>query len=375
MSNVELKNVRIVLRNDISSNWKTTNPVLLKGEMGIETDTKKFKFGDGVTQYNSLAYVSAEKAVVQSKAPSASDSGYDIGTLWVDSSEKKSYILCDNSESAAVWKKIITADDVTSLGKGDMLKSDFATNEKAGQGYVDKAIASDKLSSEKNITLRGDVSGTTTFDGSKNAEMSVTLADTSVVAGTYTKITVDSKGRATKGESLIASDIPELPKEKITGIGTAAEKDVGIAEGNVPVLGVNGKLDDKVLPSIAITDTFEADSEAAMLKLNAQKGDVCIRSDVNQTFILKNDVATLAENWVVLKTPTDAVLSVNGKTGAVTLKTDDVAEGERNQYYTEERASANFKTHASTELTDADDLIKKSVSYILNCGSATVQAQ
>ena len=48
--------VQIQLRNDTAANWTSANPVLAQGEMGIETDTRKFKFGDGVTAWNSLAY-------------------------------------------------------------------------------------------------------------------------------------------------------------------------------------------------------------------------------------------------------------------------------------------------------------------------------
>lgn len=42
-------NAKIQIRNDVANTWKTTDPVLLKGEMGVETDTRKFKFGDGVS--------------------------------------------------------------------------------------------------------------------------------------------------------------------------------------------------------------------------------------------------------------------------------------------------------------------------------------
>lgn len=54
MSNI-LK-TRIVIRNDIAENWKTANPVLLKGELGLETDTNKFKIGDGTSKWNDLPY-------------------------------------------------------------------------------------------------------------------------------------------------------------------------------------------------------------------------------------------------------------------------------------------------------------------------------
>jgi len=44
-------------RRDTASNWTSNNPTLLAGEWGIESDTKKFKIGDGATAWQSLDYV------------------------------------------------------------------------------------------------------------------------------------------------------------------------------------------------------------------------------------------------------------------------------------------------------------------------------
>ena len=44
-------------RRDTASNWTSNNPTLLAGEWGIESDTKKFKIGDGTTAWQSLDYV------------------------------------------------------------------------------------------------------------------------------------------------------------------------------------------------------------------------------------------------------------------------------------------------------------------------------
>jgi hypothetical protein len=48
--------VRIQLRRGTSSQWDGANPTLAAGEIGIETDTNTFKFGDGVTAWNDLSY-------------------------------------------------------------------------------------------------------------------------------------------------------------------------------------------------------------------------------------------------------------------------------------------------------------------------------
>lgn len=87
--------------------------------------------------------------------------------------------------------------------------------------------------------------------------------------------------------------------------------------GNVATLDGTGKVPAGQLPAIAITDAFEAASQAAMLALAAQRGDIAIRGDLNKTFVLAADDATVLANWKELLTPTDAVLSVAGLTGAV----------------------------------------------------------
>lgn len=457
MANTTL-DVKIQIRNDTKNNWTTQNPVLLKGEMGVETDTRKFKFGDGVSDWTTLEYASATGAIIMNKAPTPTDSGYDVGAMWVDTAANKAYLLFNNTTNQAVWKQLVTPDDLSDLGAGDMLKSQFANNPKAEQGYVNAAIVADTanattgtltagsktfngsanvtvtaddlgaltavpseyvkntdygtaetggvvkstakgtdtvtigadgtmtigkaseavaadtattLATGRTISVAGDATGTSpVFDGSANVTIPLVLANSGVVAGTFTKVTVDAKGRVTEGvANLTAADIPELTLAKISDAGTAAAKDFGTAEGNVPVLGAGGKLSEAVIPAIAITDTFVVDSQAAMLALEAQQGDVAVRTDVNKTFILKVAPATTLANWVELETPTDAVTSVNGLTGAVTLTTSEVAEGS-NLYFTTARANANWVTHASTELTDSDTLLRTTDTFILNGGNA-----
>jgi hypothetical protein len=48
--------VQIQLRNDTAANWDETDPILAQGEMGIETDTRLFKIGDGVNNWSDLEY-------------------------------------------------------------------------------------------------------------------------------------------------------------------------------------------------------------------------------------------------------------------------------------------------------------------------------
>jgi hypothetical protein len=55
-SATQVKNMRILLRRDSAANWTQRNPLLLKGEAGIETDEKGMKMGDGTSRWNDLPY-------------------------------------------------------------------------------------------------------------------------------------------------------------------------------------------------------------------------------------------------------------------------------------------------------------------------------
>lgn len=48
--------VIIQLRRDLASIWNSVNPVLQQGEMGFETDSRKFKIGDGILPWQQLKY-------------------------------------------------------------------------------------------------------------------------------------------------------------------------------------------------------------------------------------------------------------------------------------------------------------------------------
>ncbi|MCF7930499.1 MAG: hypothetical protein K9L02_03200 [Acholeplasmataceae bacterium] len=109
---------------------------------------------------------------------------------------------------------------------------------------------------------------------------------------------------------------------KITALnlGTASTKNTGTGNGNIPILDANGKLADSVVPKIAMTNTYVVASQTAMLALtNAQEGDVAVRTDLNKSYILKAEPYSTLANWQELLSPTDAVTSVNGSTGAVTI--------------------------------------------------------
>ena len=97
-----------------------------------------------------------------------------------------------------------------------------------------------------------------------------------------------------------------------------AVSEKGAANG-VATLDANSKIPTSQLPSLAISSTFVVASQSAMLDLEAQEGDVAIRTDVSKSFILSSNSPSTLADWKELATPADAVTSVDGRTGTVSL--------------------------------------------------------
>lgn len=68
------------------------------------------------------------------------------------------------------------------------------------------------LNTGRNFVIAGDgTSNTVSFNGSAAVTLTLTLAASGVTAGTYSKVTVDAKGRVTVGAALASADLPQSP--------------------------------------------------------------------------------------------------------------------------------------------------------------------
>jgi hypothetical protein len=114
------------------------------------------------------------------------------------------------------------------------------------------------LATARTISTNGDVLYTSPpFDGSANVLGTATLASIGV-AGTYTKVTTDAKGRVTVGANITAGDVPTLNQnttgtaDNVTGIVAVANGGTGTATPSL-VAGTN----------VTITGTFPNQTIAA----------------------------------------------------------------------------------------------------------------
>jgi hypothetical protein len=99
--------------------------------------------------------------------------------------------------------------------------------------------------------------------------------------------------------------------------GYLLKTSVGVANGAAS-LDSGGKVPTAQLPPLAINDVFVVASQAAMLALTAEVGDMAIRTDTNQTFVLSASPASTLANWKEVLAA-GQVVSVNGSTGVVTI--------------------------------------------------------
>ena len=133
----------------------------------------------------------------------------------------------------------------------------IGTNGQAGGNVIinpdgGTASVAAKLSVARAFSISGDgTAAPVNFDGTAAVNLVLELAEVGT-AGTYTKVTVDEKGRVTGHATLEVSDLPTgIPVTNITGLGTAATKNTGTAEGDIPVLGVGGTLPATAIPDIS----------------------------------------------------------------------------------------------------------------------------
>lgn len=106
----------------------------------------------------------------------------------------------------------ITARSADGLSDVNLFKLNPFNKIEAGAPIIGElegnASTANALKVPRTISFSGDVSGSFSFDGSSNISVSLSLSPTGVSSGTYTKVSVDDRGRVVSGSFLTSSDIP-----------------------------------------------------------------------------------------------------------------------------------------------------------------------
>ena len=220
------------------------------------------------------------------------------------------------------------------LDTQELYVGDAEGNVKIVKGGASGAVESaDKLTVPRNISISGDGTGSASFDGSKDVTISLALSDTAVTAGTYTKVTVDSKGRVTKGENIAISDVTGLSNKitEIEGKITTAEGEIDALQSSQGTMetALEGKADKgDSLADYGITDAYtktEVDGKVSDLTSQLGTANEAIES-LETTIGGKADKSTTLAGYGIkdayTKGETDGLLAGKASTTVVEGKAD-----------------------------------------------------
>jgi hypothetical protein len=167
------------------------------------------------------------------------------------------------------------------------------------------------LQTGRTIGMTGDVSWTSSsFNGSANVTGTATLANSGVTAGTYSKVTVDAKGRVTTGASLDSADLPTY-----TGTLTSGQVTAGLGFTPYNATNPSGYIDTNGTARVIVESNGSLIGTRRALNFIPGTGI---------SLSITDDAANEEVDITITSTVTGGVSSFNTRTGAVTLSSTDV---------------------------------------------------
>ena len=185
----------IKLRRGTASEWTTANPILAAGEMGIETDTRKFKFGDGTTPWNTLAYASAEGGGGTGDVTAAGDNYFTGNNTFTGTTKFDNDVNIHGANLEVAGTLEATTGNITNLQVPNTLTSSGEIN---AVSIKSTGIRSDDIqtTANKKYLTEVDVDNQTiqVVDGKLHANLDDVTEQINILKGTKQDILSDGNG-------------------------------------------------------------------------------------------------------------------------------------------------------------------------------------
>lgn len=216
--------LRIQVRRDSAANWAAANPVLLVGEVGFETDTKRSKTGDGVLSWSNLAYDKAGIVSVDETSGLNVDDATGVLSLDYDHSADlgdlggqtvKVYV---DAQDGATLQTSKDYTDAVASGKADVTALTVETTARIDADAVEKTNRENSDNNlqgqiNANLVIFNDYTGAagirfTALEADPTTQSVVDSGDASTLAAA--KVYTDTETtRATAAEGTLTSDVAD----------------------------------------------------------------------------------------------------------------------------------------------------------------------
>lgn len=174
-----MSTVRIQVRRGLASEWTTANPVLAAGEMGVETNTNKFKFGNGSSTWTALSYAAADTAGIGEISQDAIDQALSMGAGLTKTYDDGANTITITVDTDVISTKAFAASEASAARVAAIT---------AAEGYTDAAVngVNSSLSGYLETGERGIANGVASLDGTgkvPESELRLTNLTTHISTG------------------------------------------------------------------------------------------------------------------------------------------------------------------------------------------------
>ena len=181
------------------------------GKIYVETT------GNTTYRWSGSTYVkitSGEVASVAGKTGVVTLTKADVGLTNVDNT-------ADSTKNVASAAKLATARTIGGVSFDGTANINLpGVNTAGNQNTSGNAGSATKLATAHTLSWTGDVTGSTSFDGTADKATALTLAASGVTAGTYKSVTVDTKGRVTGGNDVVTGLVTATAATGVSNVAT-----------------------------------------------------------------------------------------------------------------------------------------------------------
>ena len=331
--------IRIQIRRDTAANWTSTNAALYPGEIGIETDTKKFKIGPVV-------------------------GGGAVSTAWNSITSYANVVPSDLSNTLSDYIEVADLGNADGPAKlnvdGNLLiPEDSIIFEGSSEDAHETTLTVTNPTADRTITFPN-ATGTVGLQDSTDPLTNKTLTSPIVSGLSLSDASIVFEGATANDHETTLTVTDPTADRTITfpdATGTVA-----LAENVAALSGATFTGNISIPSQITFEGTTANDFETIISVTDPTSDRVIVFPDLTGTVVTTGDTGSVTNLMLAGSIEnnklSNSAITINGTStslgGTRTLGTDDVSEGSTNKYFTDERAQDAIGNSISTGLSYND---------------------